>query len=805
MKKKKDEIFKSTIKQTDKFKNTVPKKTENINASQKKINSLGDIVKDSADITAFSVKKIKTTRNNEDHFGFINQNDKNYKFSVNPYEAISNGKVFKDSDKTLNELFYGRKKELTPYEKWKKENNPYEKYWRQTHKNDYSENTASPETEAKNIQSGYSQAYENPKKGKTLSDYEINTTEFENLKKEAQRVKKDAAEKQRAQDIQSEMLKNKMESDQQIADEAYANIGKYKKEEEEYIANNDYSYLSADKVRKMQKEYEDIRDKYSKKAYQYLLEGDKEESDSYFKEAKKADLEAKAYENSFDSAWRNEADTAINNMDSSERDLFKRVYMGKNYYAGKAIPEGINIYKTKENAITELKKIGYSDEDIKKISQYVKYADDEEVMKQEEEKARNLAEKDKVLGTVSSFFGKKLNPLAVLEIIDAEFDDRIINENSILFAPGKKADAIRDEIKENTDIMIGGENGIDVFDLAYDLGTNTVDYMTSKALFSSGASLVNGISNGLDETRRLVEMGMDSNDAIGSGIAKGTLDYIFDKISYGNLDNIKNLSINTIKGIAGTIGKNVLLNITDEGITSIAYMLYDAIQNKDFSRYSSLISKYESYGYDTSEARELAKKDLFLDIVRNVTIGGLRGLITGGGYVINNYIHNLNSDQSPLRTSENDDYYQNIDENLAGNEKDIDLDEEGDISSLLQDNGYIDNIKKHSLSDVDARKWYLEKEKGIYSNIDKNLSLEEQAKQAFNMRNTYRTQARELMKNYILADKLNKTEPNLTWEKIIQKQIDNGLSGNKIYEEIIESSMRSRKDVNKKLGLWKGS
>lgn len=54
---------------------------------------------------------------------------------------------------------------------------------------------------------------------------------------------------------------------------------------------------------------------------------------------------------------------------------------------------------------------------------------------------------------------------------------------------------------------------------------------------------------------------------------------------------------------------------------------------------------------------------------------------------------------------------------------------------------------RHSLSDRDVRLWYKAKDADIVNMIDKKLPLREQAMMAFEMRNTYRTQARELMKD----------------------------------------------------------
>lgn len=65
----------------------------------------------------------------------------------------------------------------------------------------------------------------------------------------------------------------------------------------------------------------------------------------------------------------------------------------------------------------------------------------------------------------------------------------------------------------------------------------------------------------------------------------------------------------------------------------------------------------------------------------------------------------------------------------------------------------------------------------------------------------FRTQTREFMADRKLAESLYKTDPNRTWEEMIQRQLDKGITGDDIYKEIIASSHRSRKSVNKSLGL----
>ena len=109
--------------------------------------------------------------------------------------------------------------------------------------------------------------------------------------------------------------------------------------------------------------------------------------------------------------------------------------------------------------------------------------------------------------------------------------------------------------------------------------------------------------------------------------------------------------------------------------------------------------------------------------------------------------------------------------------------------------------KDGTLSNYEARKWYLDQERKIPDIIDRSKPLIEQAKQAFNLRNQFRTQARELMADRAAAAELYRTDPNMTWEEIVAKYEAKGLTGDAVYEAILESATRSRQSVNESLGL----
>lgn len=109
---------------------------------------------------------------------------------------------------------------------------------------------------------------------------------------------------------------------------------------------------------------------------------------------------------------------------------------------------------------------------------------------------------------------------------------------------------------------------------------------------------------------------------------------------------------------------------------------------------------------------------------------------------------------------------------------------------------------KGKLGDREARAWYDAHDKGIPSLIDRERPIEEQARQAHGLRNQYRTQTRDLMKNQTLRKDLDARFPNETFdETIARKMRDKELTRQQALEDIIRTAATPNKEVNKKYGL----
>lgn len=106
------------------------------------------------------------------------------------------------------------------------------------------------------------------------------------------------------------------------------------------------------------------------------------------------------------------------------------------------------------------------------------------------------------------------------------------------------------------------------------------------------------------------------------------------------------------------------------------------------------------------------------------------------------------------------------------------------------------------LGDKEVRSWYIEHDKRIPNLINKELSLEDQARQACELRNQNRTNARNLMKNQEKRRQMDIDDPNKSFEELIEdKMRRKHLTYEEAIKDTIETATKTRKSVNDALGV----
>ena len=124
-----------------------------------------------------------------------------------------------------------------------------------------------------------------------------------------------------------------------------------------------------------------------------------------------------------------------------------------------------------------------------------------------------------------------------------------------------------------------------------------------------------------------------------------------------------------------------------------------------------------------------------------------------------------------------------------------------DIMQVKGLKGYVEQpITKTDNQSI--REWYVANVSNIPSQIDRSRPTEEQARQAFTLRNKYKHDARIAMADRKTVEFLEKEKPAPTFEELIEKKMrDKGLSHHEAILDILRSAATTNTNVNKEFGL----
>ena len=101
-----------------------------------------------------------------------------------------------------------------------------------------------------------------------------------------------------------------------------------------------------------------------------------------------------------------------------------------------------------------------------------------------------------------------------------------------------------------------------------------------------------------------------------------------------------------------------------------------------------------------------------------------------------------------------------------------------------------------------VREWYYANVNDIPNQIDKTKSFEEQVKQAFELRNKYKHEARVAMADEETANLLELKRPAPTFEKLLKDKMNRkSMSKEEALRDILETAAKTNSDVNKEFGL----
>lgn len=208
------------------------------------------------------------------------------------------------------------------------------------------------------------------------------------------------------------------------------------------------------------------------------------------------------------------------------------------------------------------------------------------------------------------------------------------------------SDTARGAVMDEHDWKLGDW---DAFDFLYGTGMSALDSAASAAAGNLvGGSLANlgsgiktaskvaeavgggilGLSAANSTMRDIKARGGNDDQAVVGGTVSGIFEGLFEKVSIGNFNKLKEVDPRSMRDVAMNILKSTGVNFSEEAATEIANIAYDTIANGDISNYKLMIAAYEKQGLSEAEAKKKVAGDLALQIVE----AGAGGALMGAGF-----------------------------------------------------------------------------------------------------------------------------------------------------------------------------
>lgn len=203
-----------------------------------------------------------------------------------------------------------------------------------------------------------------------------------------------------------------------------------------------------------------------------------------------------------------------------------------------------------------------------------------------------------------------------------------MNINGAAYAPVRATNDIRGTIAER--IEEGNGFGGKVGSFAYQTLMSTADSVVSSVLGNVGGAAAIGGSAFASAIVDAKESGVSDEQALMTGICAGIFETLFERVSIGNFNKLKEVPPARLRDVAMNIIKSTVVNASEEGATEIANILADTIINGDYSGYAEAYRSYLAAGKSEKEAERLAKQDMAKQIGMAAFGGAVQGGFMGG-------------------------------------------------------------------------------------------------------------------------------------------------------------------------------
>lgn len=183
-------------------------------------------------------------------------------------------------------------------------------------------------------------------------------------------------------------------------------------------------------------------------------------------------------------------------------------------------------------------------------------------------------------------------------------------------------------------------------------GISAADNIVGMAVYRNLYPVMMSVNAGGTEAHSGLERGLTKGQALGLGIANGTIEYVTEKLFYDDIMEaitkpMAKGSLSKTKAIARAMVSNMGSEFGEEFTGAIAQNITDELISGDKSQFSTLVNQYMVDGLNKDDAARAAFIDCYLkEPLRNGLSGGISGSIIGGAgrVVYNSQVSSLGVD-----------------------------------------------------------------------------------------------------------------------------------------------------------------
>ena len=201
-----------------------------------------------------------------------------------------------------------------------------------------------------------------------------------------------------------------------------------------------------------------------------------------------------------------------------------------------------------------------------------------------------------------------------------------IDFNTPATAATAYTDTVRDTVSQKISDGNGAAGQIGAF--IYQTGMSGADSLLASFLGNAGGAAVLGLGAAYSAAKDAHERGATDAQAMWTGLFAGVFETLFERVSIGNLNALKETPVATVKDIFLNIAKSAGVNASEEAATEAANLISDYLINGDLSVYSE--NYYARIAAKESEAD--ARKNALLDMLAQIGLAGVGGALMGVGF-----------------------------------------------------------------------------------------------------------------------------------------------------------------------------